>query len=84
MVVEGITAWHQLIAAGIVDEELQEFNAYESGENNPVLALIGNYVRNAEHRGANPQPTSRARLLLLNSTATAVATTGFSTENLDD
>lgn len=65
-------------------ESLQEFNAYESGENNPVLALIGNYVRNAEHRGANPQPTSRARLLLLNSTATAVATTGFSTENLDD
>ena len=63
---------------------LQEFEDYELDGSNPVLALIEGYVRNAEHEGARPLPAERARLTFLNSTAATAATTGFSSDNLDN
>jgi len=63
-------------------QAMQIFDGYGSDTNNPVIALIGGYVRNAEHEGVRPQPIERASLTFLNSTATAAGTAGFSSENL--
>lgn len=58
---------------------LQEFDEYRTNRDNPVLAVISGYVRNARHEGVRPQPVEKADLPFLNEIAKNSAINGFST-----